>query len=180
MSIPEAYVFIAMSLDGYIARSDGDVGWLPTSGAPEDGDFGYGEFMSGIDTIVYGRKTFEKVLSMGFWPYEDERVIVLSSGSPDIPRDKRDQVEVMSLEPGALLEQLERDGSKGVYVDGGVTIQRFLRAGVLDRLIVTIIPVLIGSGIPLFGDLEDDVQLTHQSTRTFTNGLIQCHYRVET
>lgn len=178
MSVPTASVFIAMSLDGYIARPDGDVSWLPTSGAPEDGDYGYGDFMSDIDTVVYGRKTFEKILTMGFWPYENERIVVLSSGSPDIPEDRRMQVEVMNLQPGALLERLGREGSKGAYVDGGVTIQRFLRAGALDRLIVTIIPVLIGSGIPLFGDLSQDVPLDLESSRVFSNGMIQCHYRV--
>ena len=169
-----------MSLDGYIARPDGDVSWLPTSGSPEDGDFGYGEFMSGIDTVVYGRKTFEKVMTMDFWPFKEERVVVLSTGQPDIPGERRDQVSVMNLEPAPLLERLAGEGSTGVYVDGGVTVQRFLRAGVLDRIIVTIIPVLIGSGIPLFGDLPEDVALTLERSRTFSNGMIQCHYRVET
>jgi len=84
----------------------------------------------------------------------------------------------MNLEPGPLIERLGREGSTGIYVDGGVTIQRFLRAGALDRLIVTIIPVLIGSRIPLFGDLAEDVWLELESTRTFSNGMVQSRYRV--
>ncbi|NNF04322.1 MAG: dihydrofolate reductase, partial [Rhodothermales bacterium] len=135
MQLPITSVFIAMSLDGFIARSDGDVSWLPTSGAPEDGDFGYGSFMSGIDTIVYGRKTFEKVMTMDFWPFREERVIVLSTGTPHIPEQRKDQVETLNLEPGDLLDRLGREGAQGVYVDGGITIQRFLRAGALDMII---------------------------------------------
>lgn len=175
-SLPRAAVFIAASIDGYIAREDGDLDWLHGEG--DGGDHGYADFMASIDTLVMGRKTFEKVLTFDAWPYGSKRVVVLSSGAPAVPDDLESKVEVLSLEPEPLLRYLGSTGTESVYVDGGVTVQRFLRAGLIQELILTRVPVLIGSGIPLFGDLAEDVRLEHVETQAFSNGLVQSRYRV--
>ncbi|MEM1041971.1 MAG: dihydrofolate reductase family protein [Bacteroidota bacterium] len=178
MSVPRASVFIAVSVDGYIAREDGSLDWLHGHGESDEGDHGYADFMASIDTLVMGRKTFEKVLTFGAWPYSGKRVVVLSSGSPLVPEELESEIEVLALEPEALLRHLGSTGTESVYVDGGVTVQRFLRAGLVQELIVTRAPVLIGSGTPLFGSLPEDVRLEHVETRAFSNGLVQSRYRV--
>ena len=179
-------VFIATSMDGFIARLDGSLDWL-TDGTETAGDAdrsGYAEFFASVDAIVMGRKTFETVLGFGAWPYEDRRMIVLSR-RPEavmIPPELRGRVDASSADPAALLALLEHDGVSHVYVDGGLTIQTFLAAGLVDELIVTRIPVLIGEGIPLFGPLPADRRLHHVETRTFSigagHGVVQSHYRI--
>lgn len=173
---PEAAVFIATSLDGYIARPDGSIDWLHVPGG--EGDYGYADFMAGVDALILGRKTYEQVLTFGKWPYGNTRVIVLSSGSLDMPAEGSARVEVLNLEPEPLLRRLGAEGVRRAYVDGGETIQRFLRAGLIDELIVSRIPILIGEGRPLFGPLPHDVELEHVETRSFDNGLVQSRYRV--
>ena len=176
--LPEAAVFIAVSLDGYIAREDGSLDWLDGRNDGGAGDYGYTDFMASIDTLVMGRKTFEKVLEFGAWPYAGQRVVVLSSGSPPVPDELASDVELFSLEPEALLRHLGATGTRRAYVDGGQTIQRFLRAGLIQEMIITRIPVLIGSGLPLFGDVPEDIELEHVGTHAFANGLVQSRYRV--
>jgi dihydrofolate reductase len=173
-NLPEAAVFIATSLDGYIAREDGSLDWLLSRAG--DGDYGYAEFIATIDVIVMGRKSFEAVLDSDPWLYEGTRVVVLSTGSPEVPEALRSSVEVLSLEPGPLLRHLAASGVRRVYVDGGQTIQGFLRAGLIQEITITRVPVLIGSGIPLFGDLPKDVPLDHVGTETFPNGMVQSRY----
>lgn len=167
-------VYIATSLDGYIARPDGDIGWLGEPSADGE-DFGYGEFMAGIDVLVMGRRTYEKVLTFGAWPYE-KPVLVMTSGSPTAPAGAA--VEFHPGTPREVVDELRRRGVAGVYLDGGALIQSFLREGLVDRLVITTIPVLIGKGIPLFGDLEHDVRLEHTATRSFPDGQVQSDYAV--
>ena len=175
--LPRASVFIATTLDGFIAREDGAIDWL--EGYRGDGDCGYTDFIASVDTLVLGRKSFEKVLTFDQpWPYEGLRVVVLSSGSPPVPEALASSVEVMNLEPVALLRQLGQTGTRHVYVDGGVTIQRFLRAGVIQEMVLTRVPVLLGSGLPLFGELATDIELEHLETTTYPDGLVQSRYRV--
>ena len=174
--LPEAAVFIATSLDGFIAREDGALDWLPQPSAEDD--YGYTDFMASVDALVMGRKTFETVLTFGVWPYGKRRVVVLSSGAPAVPEARRSSVEVLALEPADLLRRLGDDGVRRVYVDGGQTIQRFLRVGLIGELVLTRVPVLIGSGIPLFGELAEDVALEHVATQAFPNGLVQSRYRI--
>ncbi|MCG8479578.1 MAG: dihydrofolate reductase family protein [Spirochaetales bacterium] len=179
-------VFIATSMDGFIARPDGGLDWL-TDGTEEEGDAdqsGFTEFFASVDGLVMGRNTFETVLSFGAWPYEDRRMVVMSR-RPEavaIPPELRDRVEASSADPASILATLEREDARRVYIDGGLTIQSFLAAGLIDDLIVTRIPVLIGDGIPLFGPLPGDQPLEHVATRTFslrsTRGIVQSHYRV--
>jgi len=176
MTTTQASVFIATSLDGFIARENGDLDWLPV---PEAGgeDYGYVAFMKSVDALVMGRNTYEKALSFGGWPYAKKRVVVLTS-RPLSPPPAGVKVETMAGEPASIIEQLASSGAPRLYVDGGDTIRRFLNAGAIQRLIVTVIPVLIGRGIPLFGHLGRDIHLTHVATRSWPNGLVQSEYLV--
>ena len=174
----KASVYIATSLDGFIARQDGALDWLPGADGGGDGeDYGYQAFMATVDVLVMGRNTYEQVLSFGDWPYRVP-VVVLSSRLLEIPAEIRERVEWMSGSPNEVVSALAQRGAKHLYIDGGVTIQRFLRAGLIQRLIITRVPVLIGSGLPLFGPLEQDLRLRHVATQGFASGLVQSEYEV--
>ena len=178
----KASAYVATSLDGYIARENGDLDWLPGGGSDDSNDsnedYGYQAFMDTVDVLVMGRNTYEKVLTFGDWPYGDKRVVVLSSRTLDIPSRLAQSVESMSGSPAELVRRLLERGARHLYVDGGKTIQGFLEAGLLQELTITRVPVLIGSGIPLFGPLRWDVKLRHIETRHFANGLVQSRYEV--
>ncbi len=172
-------VFIATSLDGFIARPNGDLDWLTGgSGAEESEDYGYKEFIDSVDTLVMGRNTYELALTFGEWPYSNKQVVVLSSGSPTIPTHLAKSVAVVAQPPTALVQQLAAKGARHLYIDGGKTIQGFLRAGLIDEMTITTIPILIGEGIPLFGALERDVKLQHLATRAYASGFVQSKYSV--
>lgn len=170
-----ASVFVGTSLDGFLARPNGALDFLPPGGGEPHG---YEEFMATVDAIVIGRKTYEAVLAFDEWPYGQKPVIVLTR-HPLAPAPRGAVVEVRSGDPRAILSELGSRGLANVYVDGGLTIQAFLRAGVIQRLVVTRVPVLIGEGRPLFGMLPADVHLRHIATRTFASGLVQSEYRVD-
>jgi dihydrofolate reductase len=174
-------VFIATSLDGFIARPDGRLDWLP--GADGDGggsgeDHGYRAFMADIDVIVMGRLTFETVLDFGAWPYGALPVVVLSGRQVSIPAHLAASVASMSGPPAEIVERLVARGSRHAYVDGGRTIQGFLAAGLVSRLIVTRVPILIGGGVPLFGSLGKDIRLRHVRTQAYASGLVQSEYAI--
>jgi dihydrofolate reductase len=170
-------VFVGTSVDGFIARGNGDLDWLPAGGGEPHG---YDEFIHTVDAIVIGRKTFETVLTFATWPYGDKRVVVLSGKPLDqagaTPRGAH--VEHMSGPPADVVAELAARGALHLYVDGGITIQRFLRAGAVNRLVITRVPVLIGDGIPLFGSLPKDIQLGHIATRSYATGLVKSEYEV--
>jgi dihydrofolate reductase len=168
-------VYIATSLDGFIARRNGDIDWL--SGGEGGGDYGYAEFISTVDLIVMGRNTYEKVLTFGGWPYE-KKVIVLTGRDLAIPQKLSGKVEPHNLSPSNLIHKLELQDVKHIYLDGGVTIQRFLREGLVHEMTITTIPVLIGEGLALFGSLHKDVGLELLDSRSFQNGFVQNKYRV--
>jgi dihydrofolate reductase len=175
----KASVFIATSLDGFIARANGDLNWLTEAqSASTEQDYGYQEFMDTVDTIVLGRNTFEPVLTFDTWPYGGKKVVVLSSKPSAVPPHLVDSVEWLSLPPQHLVERLAARGATHLYVDGGKTIQAFLKAGLIDELTITRVPILIGTGVPLFGPLNHDVRLTHLATQQFENGFVQSKYRV--
>ena len=170
----KASVFVGTSIDGFIARADGGLDWLPTGGGEPHG---YDEFMASIDALVVGRGTFETVLGFGTWPYGKKPVFVLSSRSlAAAPAGA--VVERMSGDPVTIVSQLAARGIGHIYVDGGLTIQGFLRAGLIQRLIITRVPVLIGRGIALFGPSERDIVLRHIATRSFATGLVQSEYEI--
>ncbi len=174
-------VYIATSLDGFIARENGEIDWLPGGGSEESGeDYGYKEFMATVDILVIGRNTYEKVLTFSEWPYGNKPVVVLSGRSLRIPQHIAQSVEAMTCSPSELVGRLSGRGAKHLYIDGGKTIQGFLNAGLIQRLIITRIPILIGSGIPLFGPLVRDIKLRHIETRQFSDGLVRSTYEVAT
>jgi dihydrofolate reductase len=168
-------VFIGTSLDGFIARKNGAFDFLPPGGGEPHG---YNEFIATIDTIVIGRNTFETVLPMKPWPYGNKRVVVLSSRPIDFSAVVGGLVEQMSGPPAEIVEKLAASGAQHLYIDGGITIQNFLRAGLIERLTITRVPVLIGDGIPLFGSLPHDIRLRHVATRQYPSGLVSSEYSV--
>lgn len=168
-------VFVGASVDGFIARANGDLDWLPAGGGEPHG---YDELIASVDAIVIGRKTFETVLSFDAWPYGEKRVVVLSSRPVDLSAVRGGVVEQMAGDPAEIRSRLAATGAHHLYVDGGITVQRFLSAEVVDRLIITRVPVLIGDGIPLFGALPHDVRLRHVATRQYPSGLVQSEYEV--
>lgn len=170
----KASVFVGTSLDGFLAREDGSLDFLPPGGGEPHG---YDEFIASVDALVIGRKTFETVLGFDTWPYGEKPVFVLSTSPlPAVPPEA--VVERLSSAPADIATQLAARGLQHVYVDGGVTIQSFLAAGLIQRIIITRVPVLIGSGIPLFGALRNDVHLTHVETRQYASGLVRSEYIV--
>jgi len=170
-----ASVFIGTSVDGFIARPNGELDFLPEGGGEPHG---YDEFIASVDAIVIGRKTFETVLAFQAWPYGDKRVVVLSSRPVDFSAVRGGVVEQMAGPPAEIVSQLAARGIKHLYIDGGVTIQGFLRAGAIQRLIITRVPVLIGEGVPLFGSVPRDIRLRHVATRHYASGLVQSEYEV--
>ena len=173
-------VFVATSLDGFIARTNGELDWLDSANAtvPKGGDCGYLAFFDSIDALIMGRKTYQKVLSFGKWPYESKPVIVLSSNKIKIPDPMAQTVSHSSEFPKELCKRLEKEGAERLYVDGGFTINRFLAEGLINDLTITVVPVILGGGIPLFGNLKKDIPLKHIATKTYDFGFVQLTYEV--
>lgn len=170
----KATVFVGASVDGFIARANGALDWLPHDAE----EHGYEALFASVDALVIGRHTYETVLGFGAWPYGSKPVYVLSS-APLQPPPAGAVVQHLSGDPRDIVSRLIADGVQHAYIDGGVTVQRFLRAGLIQRLIITRIPVLIGAGIPLFGPTNSDIRLRHVGTRQFPSGLVQSEYEVE-
>jgi dihydrofolate reductase len=171
-----ASVFIGTSVDGFIARPNGELDFLPEGGGEPHG---YDEFIASVDAIVIGRKTFETVLAFPVWPYGEKRVVILSNRTVDLTAVRGGLVEQMAGPPAEIVSKLAASGAHHLYVDGGVTIQGFLRAGIIQRLVITRVPVLIGEGIPLFGALPRDVKLRHVATQHYPSGMVKSEYLVE-
>ena len=169
-------VFIGTSLDGFIARLDGALDWLPVEPEPH----GYDEFIATVDAIVIGRKTFETVLSFGGWAYGKKPVVVLSSTMSELKVPTGAVCDLMAGTPHEIIARLTGRGMKHLYIDGGITIQRFLEAGLIQRMTITRIPILLGSGIPLFGPLSHDIKFEHVATRSFPSGIVQSEYLIAT
>jgi dihydrofolate reductase len=167
-------VFVGTSLDGFIARRNGNYDFLPAGGGEPHG---YDEFIASVDTILIGRNTFEVVLKLPRWPYGDKRVVVLSRRPLDFS-GITGRVEQMSGAPAKIAQQLAETGAQHVYVDGGTAIQEFLRAGQIHHITITRVPVLIGEGIALFGSVPQDITLRHLGTRQYTSGLVTSEYEV--
>ena len=169
----KASVFVGTSVDGFIARPNGALDFLPPGGGEPHG---YNEIIASVDALVIGRNTFETVLQFSEWPYARKRVIVLSSRS--LPAVQGYLVEQMSGNPEEIVAKLEASGVRHAYIDGGITVQRFLRAGLIQRMVITRVPVLIGEGIPLFGALPGDIRLRHVKTQSYPSGLVQTEYEI--
>ncbi|MEL6972198.1 MAG: dihydrofolate reductase family protein [Bacteroidota bacterium] len=170
-------VFIATSLDGYIAGKNGEIEWLHSIPNPENNDMGYNALMEEIDAIVMGRTTFETVLGFGIdWPYS-KHVIVLSNSLKTVPENLKGKVSLAGGNPKQVLEGIHAMGYHKLYIDGGTTIQHFLKADLIDELRITTIPILLGGGFPLFGDLSAPLKWEHLDTQVFLGQIVQRHYR---
>lgn len=180
MTLKASAYFVA-SLDGYIARPDGSIDWLNEASAviPEGEDCGFQTFMDSVDTLVMGRKTFEQVLAFGQWAYGETPVVVMSSNPVSIPPTVPDVVSHSSETPRALCDRLSSEGVKHIYVDGGTTIQGFLAEGLITEITVTVIPIVLGSGISPFGALEKGIKLVLLCAEVFEFGFVKTTYSVQ-
>lgn len=172
------YVYIAQSLDGYIAGPKGELGWLEAIDNPEQSDFGFADFMSAIDALVMGRNTFEKVLSFDIWPY-DKPVFVASNSLTTLASELTGKAFLLRGTPQEMVAGLNQRGFRNLYIDGGQMIQSFLRMGLIDELIVTTVPILLGGGIPLFGSLQQAAQLELISSEVLLNQLVKTRYKIK-
>lgn len=174
-------VYLAVSLDGYIARPNGDINWLhdPAYQLPDESDFGFGGFLASVDMLVMGRNSFEKVVSFGIgWPYGNTPGIVLSSRSLDIPVEFQSKVEQSNAQPEKLVEQLELEQRSHLYIDGGETIRRFLKAELINEMTLTQFPIILGQGIPLFEPTEQEISLRLLNCKSYSNGFVQSKYQL--
>ena len=170
------YVYIAASLDGYIASENGGLDWLMNIPNPGNSDFGFNDFMNSIDGIVMGRNTFEQVLSFGKWPYT-KNVFVLSNTLKEIPKELSDKAEIINGDITEIILNLNRRGFKNLYIDGGKTIQSFLQMDLIDEMIITRVPVLLGSGIPLFGSLDTSISFRVVKTEKLNEYLLKNYFK---
>lgn len=170
-------VYIATSLDGYIADKDGGLDWLYSIPNPDNLDFGWAEFLARIDALVMGRNTFDTVCGFGGqWPYP-KPVFVLSNTLTSIPAAFSDKAELVSGPLDLLVGSLHQRGFNNLYIDGGKTVQSFLRADLIDELIITQLPILLGGGVPLFGALSEPLTFEHVGTEVLLDALVKNHYR---
>jgi len=170
------HVYIACSLDGYIATVDGDIDWLFDQPNPTESDYGYAEFIKNIDALVMGRNSFDKVSSFDSWPYQ-EKVFVLSSSLEEVPEHLVGDIEILSGSPEEIIATINAAGYHNLYIDGGLTIQRFLQRDLIDEMIITRLPVLLGDGIALFGGLAQALNFEHVETKVHDDALVTSHYR---
>ncbi|WP_167193396.1 dihydrofolate reductase family protein [Brevibacterium pigmentatum] len=168
-----AVVFLGLSVDGRIARPDGDLEWLTSRGAAA-GDAGFTPFLESVDSLVMGRRTFEAIAAYEDWPYLDRPIHVIST---TLPPDVDSRITV-HRSPESAIDALQRDGRRRVYADGGETIRWFLAAKLVDEITLSYVPVLIGDGPSLFGPLGGDVDLEHVRTEVLDGGMVQTTYRV--
>ena len=173
------YVYIATSLDGFIAGPNGEIDWLEHDSGGED--YGFAEFIKKIDALIMGSATFKIITDFAQWHYGDSQMIVMSRRlhENDILPQFKDKVSISQGEPSEVLAELQSRGCEQIYVDGGKLVQSFLRAGLIDELIITRFPVILGGGIPLFGELGKQIELRHLETTSFKSGLIQSNYEVK-
>jgi dihydrofolate reductase len=169
------YVFVGTSLDGYIAGKNGDLEWLNEIPNPSKSDYGYAEFNENIDAIVMGRNTYEAVLGFSEWPYE-KPVFVLTNTIDKVPESLEDKVEIVKGDLKTLVTMLKKKGYENLYIDGGNVIQSFLKEDLIDEMILTRIPILLGEGVPLFGKLESYMMFTLEKTVTYNDTLVSSHY----
>ncbi|MDP4663224.1 MAG: dihydrofolate reductase family protein [Salibacteraceae bacterium] len=175
----ENLVFVAKSLDGYIAGKNGELDWLHSIPNPEQIDMGYAEFMHRIDALVMGRNTFDTVCGFeGEWPYS-KPVFVLSNSMNAIPEKFSDKAVLMKGSLSEVLSAIHEKGFHKLYIDGGATVNSFLAEGLIDEMIITTMPIILGGGIPLFKELPKAINLKHIKSEVFINQVVQNWYQVE-
>lgn len=168
-------VYIATSLDGYIARQNGTIDWLMEIPNSDNDDYGFSDFMKRIDGLVMGRNTFELVLTFGRWPYS-KPVFILSNTMKGLPAGLENQAELIKGKLNSIITELNNRGFKNLYIDGGKTIQSFLKEDMIDELIITRMPIILGSGIPLFGEMDLELRFEHVKTEVLNKVLVKSWY----
>lgn len=172
-------VYVATSLDGFIARPNGNIDWLISIENPNpQEDYGFSDFFSTVTCLVMGRNSFEKVITFPEWVYGDTRIVVMSRSQTELPPHAKKSIELYSGSPKDLVKKLAEEGEEHLYIDGGLLVQSFIRAKLIDEIILTRIPILIGEGLSLFGPTKKDILLAHISTKSFPNGLVQSTYHL--
>lgn len=180
-------VFIATSVDGFIAKLDGSVDWLHSVGNLEvdmgnQADMGFNDFLTSIDCLIMGRKCMDAISNMNLtaeqWPYGNTRIIVLSNTLKEAPDNLKGKVEIYSGDLNALLSRLKDDGYKHAYIDGGKTIQEFIKLKLINAITITTAPIILGEGIPLFGKTNQEIKLEQADSITFPNDFVQISYKV--
>ncbi|EWH08818.1 dihydrofolate reductase [Catenovulum agarivorans DS-2] len=180
-------VYIATSADGYIATLNGDVSWLHKAGDSKadmsnNSDMGFNNFISSVDCMIMGRKCMEAISSFNLspeqWPYGNIKIYVLSKTLTAPPANLQHRVEIFTGEIASLIEQLEQQGFKHAYIDGGATITSFLQLKLINEMTITKAPIILGEGIPLFGNLDNPVKLVEAKAVTFPNDFVQIKYGV--
>lgn len=170
-------VYIATSLDGYIAKEDGNIDWLMNFPNPEKSDYGFSIFLERLDGIIMGRKTFETILGFKEWPYaKPVPVFVLSNSLIELPDKFQGKAQIVKGELKAILARLADRGIKNLYIDGGLTVQNFLKEDLIDEMTITKIPILLGSGIPLFDRNCLELEFEHIETKVFNNMIVRSRY----
>ena len=170
-------VFIAKSLDGFIAGENGELDWLESIPNPENIDLGFVPLLQEIDAIVMGKTTFEVVCNFGGeWPYS-KHVFVLSNSLNAVPEKLIEKVTLLKGSPQEILAEIHKKGYFKLYIDGGRTVQNFLKEDLIDELRITTIPILLGGGFPLFGDLPKPMEFEHIKSEVFLNQIVQDHYK---
>lgn len=170
---PKISIFIATSIDGYIARQDGGLDWMDRVDGFDE-DYGLHKFMDSIDALIIGRKTYEIAASVSDWPYKGKRVVVLSNTL----RAVKEEAELFRGDLISLVSQLHADGIKHIWIDGGVTISQFLEYQMVDSMTLSVIPVILGSGIPLFNAISHDIPCRLIASQQYPSGLVNLNYEV--
>ncbi len=170
-------VYIATSLDGYIADKNGGIEWLDSIPIPENEDMGYYKFTNDIDALVMGRTTFETILGFDVdWPYK-KPVFVLSTSLNEIPESHKGKAHLVKGTLPEILEQIHNKGCLRLYIDGGITIQNFLKEDLIDEMIITVFPVPLGGGTPLFSELPKALEFELIGTKVYVDQLVQHHFK---
>ncbi len=170
-------VFIATSLDGFIAGKNNEIDWLESVPNPDNLDMGYSKHMENIDALIMGRNTLELVLSMDCeWPYS-KHVFLLSNTLKEVPEELKGKVSLVAGDLAFLVQNLKNEGYSNLYIDGDLTIQSFLKQDLIDDMIITTIPILLGGGIPLFGQLDKQLEFRCTHSEVFSNGISQNHFK---
>lgn len=179
-------VYIATSVDGFIAQKDGGVEWLHTAGNTEadmgSEDMGFQDFLNSVDCMIMGRKCMEVISNFNLtpeqWPYGNIRIVVLSNTLKEPPENLKNKVEMYSGDLRTLISQLESEGHHHAYIDGGKTIQEFINLQLINEMTITQVPVLLGEGITLFGKTEKHIKLEQAHATAFANDFVQVKYTV--
>ena len=169
---PRISVYIAMSIDGYIARKDDSLDWMDRVGGFDE-DYGFKKHLQAIDALIIGRKTYEVATTVPD-PYPGKRVVVLSHRLQSV----KEGMELYRGDLGQLVAKLHKEGIKHIWVDGGTTISQFLSAQLVDEIILSVIPVILGTGIPLFSGVDKEIPCRLIASQSYPSGLVQSHYKV--